>query len=208
MSSVSRLPHGFGYVQDSVPDIATDLIFYSSSNFTGTRVDGYNANRAILTKKAIRSLKDVQTELKEFNLGIKIIDAYKPVKGTRYLVTWIENPDNVGLSHIFFPKISREEIISRGYLAKKSGHSRGSALDITLISLDDNMEIDMGSICGLFDEISRLRYPNLSSQQRANRLLLYQVMKNNGFESYEKEWWHYQLLDEPFPDQYFDFDIK
>jgi zinc D-Ala-D-Ala dipeptidase len=204
----SKLPDGFGYIDEKVPTIKTDLIFYSTTNFTGTRVAGYFANRAILTNKAIESLKEVQSDLMEFNLGIKIIDSYRPVKGTQYLVNWIENPNNVGFSHIFFPNVTREEIISKGYVAKKSEHNRGSTLDVTLISFDEGREIDMGSICGLFDEISHLRYPNLSSQQRANRMLLYQVMKNHDFKSFEQEWWHYRLLNEPFPDQYFDFNIE
>lgn len=207
MSSVSRLPDGFGYIHEKIPTIVTDLIFFSPKNFTGTRVEGYLANRAILTKRAIEALRDVQAALLEFNLGLKIIDAYRPVKATQFLVKWIENPDNVGFSHIFFPKVARDEIISRGYVAKKSEHNRGSALDVVLLSLDDGIEIDMGSRCGLFDEMSHLRYPKLSSQQRANRMLLYQTMKSNGFKSFEQEWWHYRLDNEPYPDEYFNFDV-
>jgi D-alanyl-D-alanine dipeptidase len=206
--SNNTLPDGFGYVDESIPSIKSDLLFYSTSNFTGTQVVGYFTNRAILTLKAIESLKNVQTSFMEFNLGVKIIDAYRPVKGTQYLVNWIKSSGNVGFSHIFFPKVTREEIINYGYVAKKSEHNRGSALDMTLISLDDGKELDMGSICGLFDEISHLRYSNLTSQQRANRMLLYQVMCNNGFKSFETEWWHFRLSDEPFPDQYFDFDVR
>lgn len=205
------LPKGFVYVKSVVLTVNVDLRYYSYHNFVGQRVDGYDSPNCILTADAAKALKRVQTELREFGLGLKIYDAYRPQQAVDHFIRWAEDLDDTLMKKQYYPHVDKRDLFDEGYIASKSGHSRGSTVDLTIIALDAdhiNQELDMGGSWDFFGEQSWPDYPDLTPDQRANRMLLRLVMEKHGFKPYDKEWWHFTLKDEPFPDTYFNFPIK
>jgi len=201
------LPKGFVSVRDIIPNIELELRYYSSHNFMGRRVKGYKHNRAILTIEATKALAKVQKELNQFGLGLKIFDSYRPQKAVDDFVKWGKDLNDTLMKSEYYPTEDKKNLFRDGYIAKKSGHSRGSTIDLTIIDLESKQELDMGSRFDFFGKKSWVRYSKITPQQRANRALLHQVMVRYGFRAYSQEWWHFTLDSEPYSDRYFDFDI-
>jgi D-alanyl-D-alanine dipeptidase len=199
------LPKGFVYIKEQIPNIELELRYNSTNNFLGRKVDGYNSNRAILSFRATKALKEVQNELNQFGLGLKIFDAYRPQRAVDDFVKWAKDLNDILKKEEYYPDVDKKNLFKFGYIAKKSGHSRGSTVDLTIIDLESKKELDMGSSFDFFGKISWVKYRDISAQQRANRLLLHTIMTKYGFKSYAQEWWHFTFKNEPFPHTYFDF---
>ena len=201
------LPKGFVYLTDIVPDVAIDLKYYSKNNFVGKRINGYSSPVAISTKEAAEVLKEVQRELRHFNYGLKVFDCYRPQRAVNHFVKWAKNNDRK-MKNIHYPNVKKQNLFKEGYIASKSGHSRGSTVDLTIIDLSSGKDLDMGTIYDFFGKKSWIEYHKLNYKQRQNRLLLQSVMKKYGFKPLKEEWWHFTLSNEPFPDKYFNFIVE
>lgn len=203
------LPMGFVYVDQVVPELRTDLRYRLADNFVGTTVDGYAGARAILTQQAARALGLVQTELRSQGLGLLIFDAYRPQRAVNHFARWAKDLSDTAMKQRYYPEVEKTELFSQGYIAARSGHSRGSTVDLTLVSLlPPFQQLDMGTVFDFFSPSSWLDATGLSDTQEQNRALLQRTMKKHGFTPYSKEWWHFTLEREPFPDTYFDFEIR
>jgi len=202
-----ELPKGFEYIKKQIPNIEIELRYYSNNNFLGKRVRGYTSNKTLLTIEAIKALKKVQKELNNFGLGLKVFDAYRPQKAVDNFVEWAKDLNDTLKKDEYYPNVDKKNLFRDGYIASKSGHSRGSTIDLTIIDLKTKKELDMGSHFDYFGKISWVKYPNITSQQRANRMLLQTIMTKYGFKPYTQEWWHFTLKDEPYPNKYFNFNI-
>lgn len=204
-------PDGFVYVEDAVPGIELELRYYSGHNFIGERIDGYTAPRCILTKKAAEALKGVQNDLNRFGLGLKVFDAYRPQRAVDHFVRWAKDLNDIRMKTEFYPEVAKENLFREDYIAERSGHSRGSTVDLTIISLDPEehgAELNMGTSFDFFGPQSWPDSSKVGTVQRAHRMLLQQVMEKHGFVPYPKEWWHFTLKGEPYPDTYFNFPIQ
>lgn len=212
MSNVAAsqsLPAGFVYVDQVVPDIRTELSYRLADNFVGTTVDGYAGTRAILTQQAAQALARVQAELRGQGLGLLIFDAYRPQRAVNHFARWAKDLSATEMKQRYYPEVEKTELFSQGYIAARSGHSRGSTVDLTLVSLSPPFQqLDMGTVFDFFSPKSWLGAAGLSASQEHNRALLQQTMKKFGFTPYSKEWWHFTLQPEPFPETYFDFEIR
>ncbi len=206
--ALAQLPENFVYAKEVIPNLRSDLRYYSSNNFIGKPVDGYIKPKCILTTKAAEALKNVQVELGRLGFGLLIYDAYRPQKAVDQFIKWAEDPTDTIMKSKFYPNIDKKDLFSKEYIAKKSGHTRGSTVDLTIVSLTTGHILDMGSAYDLFDDKSATDYPNITRNQRAVRLLLKRRMEKHGFKSHSKEWWHYTLAKEPFPKKYFDFEVE
>jgi len=203
-----QLPKEFVYAKELIPTLRSDMRYYSSNNFIGKPIDGYIKPKCILTKEAASALKNVQDELGRLGFGLLIYDAYRPQKAVDQFVKWAEDETDTIMKNRFYPNLNKSELFDKEYIAKKSGHTRGSTVDLTIVSLTTGHILDMGSEYDLFDEKSATDYPNITRNQRAIRLLLKRRMEKHGFKSHPKEWWHYTLAKEPYPNKYFDFEIE
>lgn len=205
--TIAQFSSDFVYVQDHIPSIKVELRYYSTNNFVGKRIEGYKNDVAILSKDATLALKHVQDELKNYNLSIKIFDSYRPQRAVNHFILWARDLNDTINKQQFYPDVKKSNLFLEEYIASRSGHSRGSTLDLTLVDLESCEELDMGSPYDFFGKESWVENKDLSPQQRANRMLLQSVMRKHGFRNYPKEWWHFTLIGEPFPDTYFDFVI-
>jgi len=203
-----QLPKEFVYAKEMIPTLRSDMRYYSSNNFIGKPIDGYIKPKCILTKEAAVALKNVQDELGRLGFGLLIYDAYRPQKAVDQFIKWAEDETDTIMKNRFYPNLNKSELFDKEYIAKKSGHTRGSTVDLTIVSLTTGHILDMGSEYDLFDEKSSTDYPNITRNQRAIRLLLKRRMEKHGFKSHPKEWWHYTLAKEPYPNKYFDFEIE
>ncbi len=206
-----KLPEGFVYVGKIIPEIEIELRYYTSHNFVGKRIDGYLKARCILTEEAANALKKVQKQLKPFGLGLKIFDAYRPQQAVDHFVRWAENLSDIRMKEEFYPNVIKENLFRDDYITARSSHSRGSTVDLTIMpfrSDTPDKELDMGSSFDFFGQESWPHHPDISTSQRAHRMLLQCLMKKHGFKPYPKEWWHFTLKNEPFPDTYFNFPIQ
>jgi zinc D-Ala-D-Ala dipeptidase len=205
------LPEGFVYVEQVIPNIRVDLRYLTNNNFIGRPVDGYIKSRCILSREAAHALKKVQEELNGFGLGLKIYDAYRPQRAVSHFVRWAKDLEDVKMKSAYYPHVKKAELFRDGYIAERSGHSRGSAVDVTIVSIKESegdRELDMGTGFDLFDPKSWPDNPSMSPDQRAHRLLLRTLMTRHGFLPYSKEWWHFTLEKEPYPTAYFDFPVE
>lgn len=207
-SALFALPKGFVYLSDEIKNIEIDARYYGENNFLGTRVDGYEVNRAILSLQATNALKKVQTELNSFGLGVKVFDAYRPQMAVAHFVRWAKDINDTKMKQAYYPDVDKKNLFKLGYIASKSSHTRGSTLDLTIIDLASKKELDMGSGFDFFGKISSPFYQKLSPKQRANRALLFGIMQKHGFAHYPEEWWHFTFKDEPFKETYFNFKVK
>ena len=201
------IPKDFLYLKYFIPHIVIDLKYYTNDNFIGSKINGYKRNKCIITKEAANALRHVQNDLKHFGYGIKIFDAYRPQKAVDHFVRWAQN-NNRKMKAIYYPDINKKKLFKEGYIASKSGHSRGSTVDLTIIDLNTGQELDMGTIYDYFGHESWVDYTDLNYNQKTNRSLLQSVMKKYGFKSLKEEWWHFTLHNEPFSDKYFDFNVE
>lgn len=210
VAGTSNMPDGFVYLSDIDPGISVSLRYYTSDNFLGQPVRGYLAPKCIMTRPAALALKKIQEELKPFGLGLKVFDAYRPQQAVDHFVAWAKNLDDIRMKPAYYPNVEKQNLFRDGYIASKSAHSRGSTVDLTIISLVNppHAELDMGSGFDFFGPESWPDHPNLTPAQRSHRMLLQMLMKKHGFEPYDKEWWHFRLMDEPFPATWFNFPVQ
>ena len=202
----SKLPPGFVYINDIDESIKIDLRYSTTNNFTGHFIEGYKSNMAIISYAAAKSLVQVQNDLKKKNLSLKIFDAYRPQMSVNYFIKWSNDLADTINKSLYYPKIKKPQLFPMGYIAERSGHSRGSTVDLTIIDNKTNKELDMGTLYDFFGPESSTDFSNITDNQMSNRLLLLKVMTKNGFKNYPMEWWHYTLVPEPF-DSYFNFVI-
>lgn len=198
-------PSGFVVLSDFVPAIVQEIRYHSTFNFIGDRIDGYEEPVALLTKEAARALRAVSNELMVRGLRLKVFDAYRPAAAVKHFMLWGIEDTDIRMKPYFYPDLVKQELFSRGYIAKQSSHSRGSAVDLTLLDMTTGKELDMGSPFDFFGEVSHPDYTGITDEQYANRMMLRNTMIRNGFAPLECEWWHFMLADEPYPDTYFDF---
>lgn len=196
----------FAPVSSKIYDAAYDIRYYSANNFTGHRINGYNAPVAYMTKEALLALSAAAEDLRQQGYRLLIWDTYRPQKAVDDFVEWINNPDNDG-DKTFYPKLEKSQLLEGQYIMAKSGHSRGSTVDLTIIEKDGSF-VDMGGTFDLFSEISHPDYKKLTKKQKQNRKILHDAMIKAGFQGIESEWWHFTLKNEPYPDTYFDFDVE
>ena len=203
------LPDGFVYVDEAIPDIQVELRYATDHNFVGRPVDGYQGRRAILSQPASAALAKVQADLKPFGLGLKIFDAYRPQRAVDHFVRWARNTADTRMKAEFYPEVDKRHLFRDDYIAERSGHSRGSTVDLTVVDLaPPHTALDMGTGFDFFGPASWPTHPDLTAPQRANRLLLQTLMVQHGFRPYPKEWWHFTLNGEPYPESYFDFPVE
>ena len=195
-------------IQAVHPDIRVDMRYLGSNNFMGRPADGYLANRAILTEKAATALETVQDKMMAQGLGLVVYDAYRPERAVLDFVRWGEDLQDQKMKPDFYPDIPKEDILAKGFLARRSSHSRGSTVDLTLIDLVTETPLDMGTPFDWFGPEADPDYPDLTAEQLANRKLLGSAMDEAGFAISTIEWWHFRLRDEPFPKIYFDFPVQ
>ena len=199
---------GFVVLAEYVPGIIQEIRYYSTYNFIGDRIDGYEEPCAILTTEAARALKAVSNELNVKGYRLKVFDAYRPACAVRQFVMWgIEDLD-LRMKPYFYPDLEKQELFAKGYIASQSSHSRGSTVDLTLLDMSTGKELDMGSPFDLFSERSHPDSKEVSEEQYENRMLLQAAMIRNGFLPFDCEWWHFTLEGEPFPDIYFEFPVS
>ena len=198
----------FVLLSEAVPDAILEIRYYTTYNFIGDRIDGYEEPLALLTKEAAEALKAVSDELVVKGYRIKVFDAYRPQKAVSHFMRWVSDEDDIRMKEYFYPELDKNVLIPQGYIAEHSGHSRGSAVDITLFDMKAVKEVDMGGTYDYFGELSHPDYLRITKDQYANRMLLRKVMVDHGFRPYPEEWWHFLLEGEPFPDTYFTFPIN
>jgi D-alanyl-D-alanine dipeptidase len=231
-ASESNLPEGFVNIKDVAPSIILDIRYFTPHNFVGERITGYQSPKCILTKEAANALKKVQDGLSSSSLSLKVYDCYRPQRAVAHFVKWAKDISDTRMKKEFYPGVEKKNLFRDGYVAYQSSHSRGSAVDVTIVPtpvpeqevyvqgqrlyecylpseqrFKDN-GIDMGTGFDCFHGLARTRNSQVGPQQRANRLLLKTIMEKYGFTNYDKEWWHFTLKAEPFPDTYFNFVIE
>ncbi|MDR9458167.1 MAG: M15 family metallopeptidase [Salegentibacter sp.] len=202
------LPEGFIYLHQMIPGIELDIRYAGDHNFLGNPVNGYNRPVAILSKPAADALIKVQHGLMQQGYCLKVFDAYRPQMAVDHFVVWARDTNDTLAKQEFYPDVPKSELFQRGYIASKSGHSRGSTVDLTIIDAKTKKELDMGSSYDFFGIISHHDSGQVTKEQRANRELLKSLMKKQGFHPYPEEWWHYTLRNEPYPETYFDFPVE
>lgn len=198
---------GFVLLADIVPGIVQEIRYHSTYNFVGDRIDGYEEPVALLTREAARALKSVANELNVQGYRLKVFDAYRPARAVRHFVLWGIEDTDLRMKPYFYPTLQKQELFSRGYVASRSSHSRGSTVDLTLLDMASGKELDMGGPFDLFSEVSHPDYRGVSDEQYENRMLLQRAMVRGGFDTMDCEWWHFTLHDEPYPETYFDFPV-
>ena len=199
---------GFVSVGEVIPDVLLDIRYYSSFNFIGERIDGYEEPAALLTREAAPALKEASHEAMEQGFRLKVFDAYRPQKAVDHFVRWAKDPEDIRMKAFFYPDLEKKIIIPQGYIAEHSGHSRGSTVDLTLFDMATQQDVDMGGTFDFFGELSHPDYSGVSEVQHANRMLLQSLMVKHGFRPLKTEWWHFTLENEPWPDTYFTFSVR
>ena len=206
--TVTMDPSGFVLLADFVPGVVQEIRYYSTYNFIGDRVDGYEEPVALLRIEAARALKAVAGEMNAQGYRLKVFDAYRPACAVRHFVLWgIEDLD-LRMKPYFYPELEKQALFKQGYIASQSSHSRGSAVDLTLLDMRTGKEVDMGSPFDLFSPLSHPDSQAVTDEQRENRMFLQSAMTHNGFAPIDCEWWHFSLRDEPCPDTYFEFPVS
>jgi len=199
---------GFVNLGEAVPDILLDIRYYTSFNFIGERIDGYEEPTALMTRAAAQALKGASDEAMEQGFRLKVFDAYRPQKAVDHFIRWAADPGDIRTKAYFYPDLDKSQVIPQGYVAEHSGHSRGSTIDLTLFDMATQQDLDMGGTFDFFGERSHPDYTGVSAEQHENRMLLQQLMVKHGFRPIAEEWWHFTLENEPWPDTYFTFPVS
>jgi len=217
----------FVEIRDVAPTIVVEARYAGSHNFIGRPIEGYHAEKCFLTREAATALAQVQEDVKPFGLTLKVYDCYRPQRGVNDFIAWARDASDQKMKAEFYPRVDKRDAFKLGYIAEKSGHSRGSTVDLTLVPLPpakqpsswklvdctsprryrDNM-LDMGTGYDCFDDLAHTVNPNVSLEAKRNRLLLKSVMERRGFKGIVTEWWHFTLVNEPYPETYFDVEVK
>jgi zinc D-Ala-D-Ala dipeptidase len=190
-----------------VPGLIVEVRYAGSHNFVGRPIDGYEKPRCLLTREAATALAEVARDLAARGLVIKAFDCYRPVRAVANFQRWARDISDTIAKAEFYPDVDKRTLFRDGYIASHSGHSRGSTLDMTL-ARTDGKELDMGTSFDFLSPRSSTASPDISEAAKQNRTLLANAMRRRGFHPYDKEWWHFTLRDEPFPDTYFDFPVR
>lgn len=224
------LPEGFVYLDDVDPTVIQHLRYYTNENFVGKRLEGYKSNKVILTRQTAEALSTIQKELLKDGYSLVIYDAYRPQRTVDFFVKWAADISDQVEKEKYYPTINKADVFKLGYVAAKSGHTRGSTVDLTIIKTNTPLKaielqkrqltdgswipfledgtVDMGSSLDLFGEASHHDSTLIAPEFLRMRNYLRNIMKKHGFNDYNEEWWHYTLQNEPFPDTYFDFEVK
>jgi len=212
----------FVNITDVVPDAILEIRYYSTYNFVGARIDGYEEPVALMTRQAADSLRAVSLDLKRHGYVLKIYDAYRPQRAVDHFLRWaLDETDTVSKAY-FYPRLTKKQVFDGEYVAEKSGHSRGSTVDLTLVDMKTGKDLDMGGTFDWFGIESHPDYgggnpetldfqqtvPTFTSEQFYNRMVLRSAMMRHGFKPLDNEWWHFTLKDEPFPGTYFNFPVR
>jgi zinc D-Ala-D-Ala dipeptidase len=201
-------PNEFVYLQNFAPSIQQDLRYYSHNNFIGRPIAGYKKPVCILTKYAAAVLLKIQYELAEQGLGLKVFDCYRPQMAVDDFFHWSQDATDQKMKSAYYPHINKAELFKRNYIARRSGHTRGSTVDLTLVDLNTNKPLDMGTPFDFLDPLSHPANRAISREQFKNRILLRSVMLKFGFSPLKTEWWHFTLSNEPYKDTYFNFPVE
>jgi D-alanyl-D-alanine dipeptidase len=227
--SATKIPKGFVYLRQMDPSIVQEMRYFGPHNFIGRWIDGYKANECILTREAAENLSKVQHELKQSNLSLKVYDCYRPQRAVDDFIAWSQLPNTNTMQKEFYPNLQKKQLFEQGYVMAKSGHSRGSTVDLTIINtpsakqaeyspakpliacyaaylqrFKDN-SIDMGTGYDCMDTSAHSDNTKINTVAFYNRTMFRAIMEKYGFKNYEKEWWHFTLVNEPYPEQYFNF---
>ena len=226
MTTTNTIPDGFVRLPEAVPDAFLEIRYYSTYNFVGERIDGYEQPTALLTVEAARVLKAVSDDVMAQGYRLKVFDAYRPQRAISHFMNWARDVADTRMKPFFYPNVDKADLFARGYLAEKSGHSRGSTVDLTLCDRTTGEEVDMG---GTFDWFGKESHPDwcgnpetqeytgeylgdtqpsggkINEAQFRNRMMLRTVMMRHGFKPFDMEWWHFTLVNEPYPETYFDY---
>jgi D-alanyl-D-alanine dipeptidase len=200
-------PDAFVDAATSVPGLVVEMRYASSHNFVGRPIDGYQAPHCLLTQEASAALAAAVRDVAAQNLVIKVFDCYRPARAVENFVRWARDLADTAGKAEFYPDVDKRTLFRDGYIASHSGHSRGSTIDLTLATTEGH-ELDMGTPFDYFSPRSWTADSTITPQQHANRMLLASAMRRRGFRGYDKEWWHFTLRNEPFPETYFDFPVK
>lgn len=218
-------------VKTIIPQLQVDMRYYGIHNFIGRRVVGYEASNCLLTKKAATALKAVENKLLPMRLTLKVYDCYRPQIAVDDFITWANDVNNAKMQAEFYPTVDKHDLFKDGYVARKSAHSRGSTMDLTIVSLDSDIpsynpitplvsctlpknkrfpdnSLDFGSGFDCFSNVSHPDYLGVNPQARSNRVLLKVLMEDAGFTGLATEWWHFTLKNEPYPKTYFNFPVN
>ena len=198
----------FVLLSEAVPDAILEIRYYSTYNFVGDRIDGYEEPVAILTEEAAAALKEASDDLISQGYRLKIYDAYRPQMAVDNFMAWALDEEDVRMKQYFYPELDKDVLFPQGYIAEHSGHSRGSTVDLTLFDMETEKEVDMGGTFDYFGELSHPDYTDITEEQYENRMILREAMMKHGFKPLEEEWWHFTLVDEPYPDTYFTFPVN
>ncbi|MDC2961213.1 M15 family metallopeptidase [Streptomyces gilvifuscus] len=227
-----RAPKDFVALRTVDPTILQEMRYFTPHNFVGERIDGYDQPICILTRQAAEALHKAQLKLLRRGYTLKVYDCYRPQRAVNHFVRWAEDLDDQAMKGEFYPNVDKTRLFEDGYIAEKSGHSRGSTMDLTIVRLParptrpyhpgeplvpcyapkderfpDN-SVDMGTGFDCFDTLAHTLDPRVQGVQRANRLLLKSTLEGLGFVNLAEEWWHYTYKPEPYPDTYFDFPVS
>jgi D-alanyl-D-alanine dipeptidase len=200
-------PDGFVDVGAFIPDLVVEMRYAGRENFVGRPITGYEAPVCLLTRKAATALAGVQAELSAFGLGLKVFDCFRPTRAVADFANWARDISDQARKPDYYPNVDKTQLFALGYIAERSGHSRGSTVDLTVVDLGTKTEVDMGGTYDLFDARSWPTDQRVSPNQRASRLMLQATMHAHGFKPLNEEWWHFTLRDEPYPQTYFDFPV-
>ena len=211
----------FVNIADVIPDVILEVRYYSNYNFVGRRINGYEQPVALMTRVAADSLRAVSDDLKQHGYLLKIYDAYRPQRAVDHFLAWAQDNSDTLTRAYFYPYLTKPQVFEQEYVAKRSGHSRGSTVDLTLFDMKTGKEVDMGGTFDWFGEESHPDYcgnpetleyqpreGGITSEQFYNRMVLRAAMLRHGFRPLDNEWWHFTLKNEPFADTYFDFPVR
>ncbi len=226
-STQAQTVHPLVDLEEFSSTIILEIRYATSYNFVGEKVDGYEASKCLLTKSAAEALAQVQSELLKKSYSLKVFDCYRPQQAVDHFVRWANSDFTDSTKQFYFPRVPSNELFSRGYIAEKSGHSRGSTVDLTIVKLpyktpvnfnyncldpkgnvNRGSELNMGTAFDCFDEMSHTYNEQISEEIQRNRKILADAMEKEGFINYSKEWWHFTYKPEEYPDTYFDLVIE
>ncbi len=206
-SAQEQRPAAFVDAASIVPGLTVEMRYVGDNNFVGRRIDGYEQPLCLLTRQAAAALADVARDLQPRGFKLKVFDCYRPKRAVAHFLRWAQAIDDLRRKSTFYPDMDKSALFTDGYVSSRSGHSRGSTVDLTIAS-DAGGELDMGTPFDFFSPRSSPSDTHVSAQARTNRALLASAMNRRGFRPYGKEWWHFTLRGEPFPETYFDFPVR
>jgi D-alanyl-D-alanine dipeptidase len=211
VGNTMALPNDFVYLADIDASIIQDMKYFTHDNFIGRPIKGYQTPHCILTRQAATALAIAQQQLKPQSLSLKVFDCYRPQMAVNDFIRWSQDPTDQKMKASYYPRVNKADFFTLGYVGAKSGHTRGSTVDLTIVQIRSKQsvqELNMGTHFDFMDELSHVLAENIQGEPRANRLFLQHLMQQAGFNFYENEWWHFTLKDEPYPETYFNFPVK